>query len=163
MKLSASPFGLFAIFVAVVLAAPFSPSSLLFWLDSIAVRVALIAVLLYVTRMGAIPSLFCFMALAALFLERNRRKVQHAQKALAAMDAIDPAATQRADLTMTPPTTVHPVEFDQPAERETSFLPIREMDTADFEPVGDSVNEKVVLASAYHGGAATVADRFAEY
>ena len=177
MKLYPS-FPIFFVFVAIVLAAPFIPSAALLILDSLVVRVALIAVLLFMTRMGPIPSLFCFMAIAALFLERNRRKVGLAQKALDRLQAMDStskplaevgaAAAQSspagaAGLLQSHANPVAPVEFDRPIPRETGFLPLREMDTATFEPVGESINEKVVLASAYRGGAASVSDRFHEF
>jgi hypothetical protein len=148
----------FSVCVAIVLVAPFLPSALLMMLDHLVVRVVLIAGLLWVTRMGATAALFAFMAVAILLVERNRRKVSLAQKAL---DAMDSEARPAAELSAAFVPAVTTVEFNRPAGTEVGFLPVREMDTAEFEPVADSINEKVVMESVYrHGSASAAAELF---
>lgn len=77
---------------------------------------------------------------------------------------MDPEAKPAAALStaFVAPSTIHPVEFDRPVDTEVGFLPVREMDTAEFEPVADSINEKVVMESVYRHGSATAATEMFE-
>lgn len=147
----------------IVLAAPFLPTQILLSLDYLVIRLLLVTALLYMIRMGTIPALFCFMAVAVLFVERNRRKVSYAQKALDEMDSSKPSTPSPIADAFIAPSTIHPAVFNTPASTETGYLPIREMDTAAFEAVADTINEKVVLESVYRQGSAIRADLFEDF
>jgi hypothetical protein len=141
---------LFLLLIAVIAAAPFLPTRLLLVLDWLVVRILVAVLLLYFVSAGPVAAVFGFMALALLYMERNRRKVQ---VALTKWDALD-AATERlasVEEAHRPQTTVRVAPFDTPDAGETEYAPQEDepMDISVFEPVAPSQNEKVVLASAY--------------
>ena len=84
----------FVVLMGIVVSAPYLPTSLLLWLDHLVIRIAVIVVLLYTMNLGYSVGLFVFLAIAILFLERNRRKVEVALQALDAMEVpVHPQAT----------------------------------------------------------------------
>lgn len=151
----------------VVLGAPYLPTMPLMLLDHLVIRLAAVMVLLFLIRMGPTAGIFGLIAIAVLYMERNRRKVDHA---LAKLDAMDPETPQPAKLeeALAPQTTVPVKPFDTPDEEEFSFVPkdIHDDTCSDmnFEPVAPSINEKAVLSSAYpsRGSASAAADFYEE-
>jgi hypothetical protein len=79
------------------------------------------------------------------------------------MDSSKPSMPSPIAAAFTAPSTIHPAVFDTPSSTETGYLPIREMDTAAFEAVADTINEKVVLESVYRQGSAIRADLFEDF
>lgn len=150
---------LFVALIAVIVAAPFLPTGLLLLLDWLIVRVAAAVFLLYMVSVGPIPAVFGFVALALLYMERNRRKVQGGLIKWDALDAESrPLATVKE--AHAAQTTVRVAPFDTPDEKEVGYEPVpgaedEPLDVtvfeteSSFEPVAPSLNEKVVLASAY--------------
>ena len=151
----------FAILMAVVLSAPYLPTPLLMWMDNLAIRIAVIGLLLYTMNMGYSIGLFVFLAVAVLFLERNRRKVEVALKALDAMEvpAKPQATVEEAEQAQT---TVPVRPFDVPDTEEVAYLPQAEHASAEFEPVAPSLNQKSVLSSIYPTGSASASQHFYE-
>ena len=76
----------FVVLTALVLLAPFLPSGLLILLDNLIVRLGMIAALLYCIHIGPTVGIFGLIAISALYLERNRRKVGIALEKLDAME-----------------------------------------------------------------------------
>ena len=141
---------LFVLLILVIAAAPFFPTRLLLVLDWLVVRIIVAVLLLYFVSVGPIVAVFGFIALALLYMERNRRKVQGGLKKWDALDT-KLASVEEAHRAQT---TVKVAPFDTPDGSETEYTPLEEeaMDVSMFEPVAPSQNEKVVLASAYPVG-----------
>jgi hypothetical protein len=143
----------FVVLILVILAAPFLPTNLLLLLDNIVVRITFVVLLLFMMNQGPTVGLFCFMAIALLFLERNRRKVEVALQKLDSMEVprMPQATVEEASR---PQQTVPVQEFDVPEQDEMSFLP-QEDALSEFEPVAPSMNQKAVLSSIYSDGSAS--------
>ncbi len=140
----------FVVLTALVLLAPFLPSGLLILLDNLFVRLAMIAVLLYCIHVGPTVAIFGLVAIASLYLERNRRKVGLALEKLDAMEVPHaPQATVKE--ASTPQKTVPVREFDIPAPTESVYVPEDNGSDQDsnFEPVAPSINQKAVLSTIY--------------
>jgi hypothetical protein len=148
-------FHYFVVLIILILATPFLPSRLLFLLDNLLVRIAMVALLLYFIRIGPTVAIFGFIAISVLYLERNRRKVSNALKKLDAMDVHRPqqATVEEAS---TPQKTVPVQPFDTPVMDETSYLPEGDGSEHDmnFEAVAPSINQKAVLSTIYRGDGA---------
>lgn len=155
----------FLVLAILFLGAPFFPTSALQTLDLFVVRVGIVILLLFLIRMGPTAGIFGLMAVAALYVERNRRKVSEALKRL---DAMDPETPPPAliQTVLAPQTTVPVKSFDKPEEEEFVFAP--EDDTCDitnFEPVAPTINQKGVLTTVYplnsgEGSASSAAELF---
>ena len=141
---------LFVLLILVIAAAPFFPTRLLLTLDWLIVRIIVAVLLLYFVSVGPIVAVFGFIALALLYMERNRRKVQGGLKKWDALDT-KLASVEEAHRAQT---TVKVAPFDTPDGSETEYTPLEEdtMDISMFDPVAPSQNEKVVLASSYPVG-----------
>jgi hypothetical protein len=129
-----------------IMTAPFVPASILFLLDHIVIRILIVCLLVYVVRFGPTVSIFVVMALAGLFLERNRRKVGEALDKLDAMEVPKFADIHEAYKKTMP---VDVPAFDVPVPKEVDFMPHETCDTDAFEPVDVSINQKAVLRSIY--------------
>jgi hypothetical protein len=141
----------FLVLSILFLGAPFFPTQFLHLLDLLVVRVALVILLLFLIRLGPTAGIFGLMAIAALYVERNRRKVSQALKKL---DAMDPETQPPAliETVLAPQTTVPVKSFDAPNEEEYSFAPEDDScDITNFEPVAPTINQKGVLTTIYHG------------
>jgi hypothetical protein len=150
----------FVVLILVILAAPFVPTSLLLFLDNLVVRIAVVILLLFMMNQGPTVGLFCFMTIALLFLERNRRKVEDALRKL---DAMEPPRMPQATVeeASRPQQTVPVPEFDAPEQDEMPFLP-QEDALSEFEPVAPSMNQKAVLSSIYSDGSASATQHIYE-
>lgn len=134
------------ILAILILSTPFLPSGLLLLLDNVAVRLAMVALLLYFIHIGPTVGIFGLIAIAILYLERNRRKVGMALEKLDAMEVPRaPQATVEEAATSQKTVPVRP--FDTPAPVESTYVPDEE-DT-NFEAVAPSINQKAVLNSIY--------------
>lgn len=142
----------FILLILLIAVAPFLPTRPLLILDWLVVRILAVLLLLYAVSLGPIIAVFGFMALAILYMERNRRKIQNG---LQKWDAMDTANTKLATVEEAhrAQTTVRVAPFDIPDEAETDYAPQEEpMDISVFEPVAPSQNEKVVLSTSYPVG-----------
>lgn len=148
---------LLVVLILVIVSAPFLPTYLLLTLDWLVIRVAAAVFLLYAVSAGPMTAVFGFAALALLYMERNRRKVQGG---LTKWDALDAETQPLASVkeAHAPQKTVRVAPFDTPHEKETEYEPMDADEPLDisvfetessFEPVAPSLNEKVVMASAY--------------
>ena len=140
----------FVVLTALVLLAPFLPSGLLILLDNLIVRLGMIAALLYCIHIGPTVGIFGLIAISALYLERNRRKVGLALEKLDAMEVPNaPQATVKE--ASTPQKTVPVRQFDIPAPTESVYVPEDNGYNQDdnFEAIAPSINQKAVLSTIY--------------
>lgn len=157
---------LFFLQVLVVVVAPFLPTETLLLLDSILVRIIMAALLLYFTSVGPVTAVFGFAAIALLYMERNRRKVQGGLKKWDELEAVSGKAVGApVEEAHRAQTTVRVAPMEAPHGEETPYEPLERgdggdggnggdggeepMDVSMFDPVAPTQNEKVVLASAY--------------
>lgn len=138
----------FAALTIIILFSQFLPTGLLLLLDNIVIRVAIVLGLLYLITIGPTAGIFGLMAVAIMYLERNKRKVSIAAKKLDAMDWERPTQATVEEASK-PQTTVPVNEFDKPQEEESYYIPSDSCDTDNFEPVAPTINEKAVLATIY--------------
>ena len=140
----------FVVLTALVLLAPFLPSGLLILLDNLIVRLGMIAALLYCIHIGPTVGIFGLIAIASIYLERNRRKVGLALEKLDAMEVPHaPQATVKE--AGTPQKTVPVRQFDIPAPTESVYVPEDNGSNQDdnFEAIAPSINQKAVLSTIY--------------
>ena len=137
----------FIVLTVIILFSQFLPTGILLYLDNFLVRIVVVFSLLYLISKGPTAGILGLMAIAIIYLERNKRKVEIAAKKLDLMDwsrenhaTIEEATT--AQLTI-------PVnDFDKKTEENTYYIPENKTcDISDFEPVGPSINEKAVLST----------------
>jgi hypothetical protein len=138
----------FIVLTIIILFSQFLPTGLLLLLDSFVVRILLVLALLYLISIGPTAGIFGLMAIAVMYLERNRRKVVIAAKKLDMMDWEQPKQATVEEASK-PQTTVPVNEFDKPEEEESDFFPQDTCETDNFEPVAPTINEKAVLSTVY--------------
>lgn len=145
--------------VLVILVAPFLPSNVLLLLDALPVRILLAVGLLYFTSVGPVAAVFGFVAIALLYMERNRRKVQGGLKKWEELEAVSGKATGApVEEAHRAQATVRVAPMEMPKGEETPYEPMgvdrgddgeEPMDVSQFDPVAPTQNEKVVMASSY--------------
>jgi len=151
----------FAVLAAVILLSQFAPTQLLLLLDHLVIRIVVVLLLLYLMRVGPTAGIFGLMAIAILYLERNRRKVAEAILKIDRMDSnyMKQATVEEASQ---PQTTVPVAAFDLPESFEMDFLPTEASDSAFFEPVAETINQKAVLSTIYPSGSGSAAESLYE-
>jgi hypothetical protein len=138
----------FIVLTVIILFSQFLPTGLLLLLDNVIVRIGVVLALLYLITLGPTAGIFGLMAIAVIYLERNKRKVVVAAKKLDEMDWDRPKQATVEEASK-PQTTVPVNEFDKPNEEESDFFPDETCDSGNFEPVAPTINEKAVLATIY--------------
>ena len=138
----------FIVLTVIILFSQFLPTGLLLLLDNFVVRIGVVLALLYLITLGPTAGIFGLIAIAIMYLERNKRKVVVAAKKLDDMDWDRPKQATVEEASK-PQTTVPVNEFDKPNEEESDFFPDETCDSGNFEPVAPTINEKAVLASIY--------------
>jgi len=136
----------FIICTIIILGSSFLPTRILFLLDNIIVRIALVLFVLYVINIGSTAAILVFMTIAVLYLERNRRKVTAALKKLDKMEIPKYASIEEAYKKTAP---IDIPEFDVAQPSESDFIPTETGESHNFEPVDISINEKSVLSTIY--------------
>jgi hypothetical protein len=149
------------VLILIILSSPFLPTSLLLWLDTLVIRMAMVVLLLGMMMMGPTVGIIGLMTIAILYLERNRRKVEVALQQLDRLDSNPPNAYATVSEGSTPQQTVQVRSFDMPSYEQSDYLPLHEEDSV-FEPVSPSINQKEVLASVYRGGDASPSQLYEE-
>lgn len=138
----------FIVLTVIILFTQFLPTDLLLLLDNFLVRILVVLLLLYLISLGPTAGILGLMAIATMYLERNKRKVVVAAKKLDEMDWNRPQQATVEEASK-PQTTVPVNEFDKPDEEESDFFPDETCDSGNFEPVAPTINEKAVLSSIY--------------
>ena len=133
--------GLLAVSFVLFIGAPYFPSFLYTYsFTNVLVPFLLLCALLISTAYSMTGSIGLLLAIAALFVEYRNRVLQ--------VTKID-TPTYEQQLAPAPdlvPNEIHP-EFKKPSGTRVSFRPAEDSGDNQFEPVGDSVNEKRVMAS----------------
>ncbi len=138
----------FIVLTVIILFSQFLPTELLLLLDNFLVRILLVLALLYLISIGPTAGILGLMAIATMYLERNKRKVVVAAKKLDEMDWTRPEQATVEEASK-PQTTVPVNEFDKPNDEESDFFPDETCDSGNFEPVAPTINEKAVLSTIY--------------
>jgi hypothetical protein len=121
-------------------------------MDWLIIRVLSVMILLSLLSMGPFVGIFGFVAIALLYIERNRRKVQQGIKRWDDLDTT-PRNYATIEEASQPQKTVPVLPFDEPREVMTEYAPEDDtMDISVFEPVAPSLNERAVLSSSYPVG-----------
>ena len=138
----------FIVLTVIILFSQFLPTGLLLLLDNFLIRILVVLLLLYLITLGPTAGILGLMAVAVMYLERNRRKVVVAAKKLDLIDWQKPeyATVEEA---AKPQTTVPVNEFDKKTDEQSYYIPDETCDITNFEPVGPSINEKEVLSTIY--------------
>ena len=138
----------FIVLTVIILFTQFLPTGLLLLLDNFLIRILVVLLLLYLISLGPTAGILGLMAIATMYLERNKRKVVVAAKKLDEMDWNLPKQATVKEASK-PQTTVPVNEFDKPNEEESDFFPVETCDSGNFEPVAPTINEKAVLSTIY--------------
>lgn len=138
----------FIVLTVIILFSQFLPTGLLLLLDNIIVRIAIVLGLLYLISLGPTAGILGLVAIAVMFLERNRRKVVVAAKKIDKMD-FDRPEQATVEEESEPQKTVPVNEFDIPDDKEFDYMPHETCNSGDFEPVAPTINEKAVLSTIY--------------
>lgn len=138
----------FSVLTVVILFTPFLPTGLLLLLDNFIVRILIVLALLYLISLGPTAGILGLIAVAVIYLERNRRKVSVIAKKIDEMDWSMPEQATVEEASQ-PQTTVPVNEFDTPQDEETDYFSKETCDSGDFEPVAPTINEKAVLSTIY--------------
>lgn len=138
----------FVVLTVIILFSQFLPTGLLLLLDNILVRILIVLALLYLISIGPTAGILGLMAVAVMYLERNRRKVVVAAKKIDLMDVNRPEQATVEEASK-PQTTVPVNDFDKPEEEEFDYMPHETCDSDNFEPVAPTINEKSVLSTIY--------------
>jgi hypothetical protein len=138
----------FIVLTVIILFSQFLPTGLLLLLDNFVVRIGVVLALLYLITLGPTAGIFGLMAIAIMYLERNKRKVVVAAKKLDAMDWEQPKQATVEEASK-PQTTVPVNDFDKPNDEESDFFPTETCDSDNFEPVAPTINGKAVLSTIY--------------
>ena len=138
----------FIVLTVIILFSQFLPTGLLLLLDNVIVRILIVLALLYLISLGPTAGILGFMAVAVIYLERNRRKVSVAVNKLNKMDWSESKQATVEEASQ-PQKTVPVNDFDKPQEEEFDYMPHETCKSGNFEPVAPSINEKVVLSTIY--------------
>jgi len=139
----------------VAFASPVIPASVLRLLDNIVVNIVIVVGLLFAITQGPLIGIIAMMAIAMLYMERNRTKVAAARfKFNEIQEASDPAQ-MTVEQEGQPQETVAVREFKQAGPSEAIYLPGKNVGDDDFEAVLDSpnLNHKKVLKPVPNGAA----------
>ena len=139
--------------VIVAFAAPVIPPMALKLLDNIVVNIAIVLGLLFAITHGPLIGVAALMAIALLYMERNRIKVSDARtKFNEIQEASDPAEST-VEEEGKPQETVAVREFRQPRASESIYLPGPRVGNDEFEAVlgAPELNEKKALTPVPNG------------
>jgi hypothetical protein len=141
----------FVLLSITVLLSQLIPPSILLLCDNIFIRIIMVLFLLYLSNVGPTVAIFGLVAIAIIYLERNRYKVIETAKSIDIMDTTSrPATIKEASI---PQTTISVTPFDKPDSKDTDFIPEdinndgSEDNTAPYSE--SSINTKTVLSSIY--------------
>lgn len=163
MKLAVSPIIIVSLLVFVL--ASWVPAPVLKVLVGNPIGVfVLLAISVVTVRYNVIDGTAVFLACGALFLENRKRTLSRIENTTGDNGSGTRVSTQATVESLSVPAEdlvegeVHP-EHDTPSEDESSFNPKGDNGSNKFEPVDDTINEKVP-PETLSGSAGSMADRF---
>lgn len=132
--------------VALFLIVPFLQSNMLTnFIDSLLGRAALILFVLYAIRLGPLPGVFAFLAVASIFTERNRYRIFMAQKGIISRGSVQTLG--QVDMPHSVPAPLHPGVKQEPWLKYDTMGSILEGDGWNGPVDGESEDGKQVLES----------------
>lgn len=135
--------------IFIFLTIPFMNGSGLYsFVDSLVGRVILVGLVLYAITVGPLPGIFAFLAVAAVFTERNRKQIGIAQNAIITRGSVQTLG--QVDMPHSQPAPANKPVKDTPwlsYDPQGSFLEGGDSDVWQALPSGESEDEKHVLDS----------------
>ena len=133
----------------IIVAIPYIPTSFLTILDLLPIRLIVVLGLLWAISKGAIIGIFAFTLIAALYLERNRRKIENARVKFTEIVDVNTPVQMTIEEEGVPQKVVPVQEFDTPENRIMYYMPKPgcAANSNDFTPLpkSQSLNDKVVF------------------
>ena len=139
--------------VAVAFAAPALPGSILQLLDNVVVNIVLVLGLLFAITISPLLGIMALMAIAMLYMERNRIKVARARTKFNDIQEASDPAEMTVEQEGKPQETVFVQEFKRARASESIYLPGPKVGDDDFEAVlgAPDLNDKRVLPTTELG------------
>jgi hypothetical protein len=156
-NLSAYKKELYSLIVLLIItfAAPVLPQPVLHLLDNVLINIVLVLGILFAVTQGPVVGIIALMAVAMLYMERNRTKVERARTKFSEIqEASDPAEMTVAQEGQ-PQDNVTVREFTRARASEAIYLPGPKVGDDDFEAVlgAPELNHKKVLTPVPNGAA----------
>jgi hypothetical protein len=120
---------------------PYIPREIIVMTDMLAVRIVLLAVLIYSAYVSPLIAITTFIVIALVFVERNKVKMNRLQAAMSQSTPESPAIAE----IQTPETAPAQPAFLQPEVDSHPFMPQDDSGSDSFSPVAESMNEKQPL------------------
>jgi len=140
-RLKKSEMAILILHLIIFIITPHLPRNILILTDTIIVRVALLAILLYSVYLGPVTGIATFIVIAFLFIERNRIKMKH-------LETIMSQSTPESEAIMsieTPATAPEQPLFEIPEVESHPFMPQSDSGDDSFAPVAETINAKQPL------------------
>jgi hypothetical protein len=120
---------------------PYIPREIIVLSDMLAVRIALLAILIYSAYISPLIAITTFIVIALLFVERNKIKMNRLQAAMSQSTPESPAIAE----IQSPETAPEQPAFLEPEVDSYPFMPQDDSGSDAFSPVAESLNEKLPL------------------
>jgi hypothetical protein len=135
--------------------APVLPKPILQLLDNVLVNIVLILIVLVAITQGSLLGIMALMAVAMLYMERNRTKVAAARNKFSEIQEASDPAQMTVEQEGQPQDTVTVREFARARASEAIYLPGPKVGDDDFEAVlgAPELNHKKVLTPVPNGAA----------
>jgi hypothetical protein len=127
---------------------PFLPWHVLMLTDYIFVRLFLLLFFIITINISPQAGMLSLAAIAFLFIERNKRKVQHLKQVMQPSTSESPAIQS----IQTPDTAPEQPPFDTPVEKNISFSPQEDSGDNTFYPVAKTIDQKQILKTESSDG-----------
>jgi hypothetical protein len=120
---------------------PYLPRGLLLLVDTIIVRILLLAILISSAYVSPLNAIATFIVIALLFIERNKVKMQQLQEIMSQSTPDSPAIQE----IQTPETAPEQPEFQSASIESHPFMPQDDSGDNSFYPVAETLNQKQPL------------------
>ncbi len=122
------------------------PDSLIFLTDNVIIRIISIIFIVYITKMNYIYGIFAFIAVLAIYIERNKRKWIDVKHRVSSSSINEPEIPQMSvEEASIPQQTVNVLPFADADDALVQFLPYGETGENNFNAVAPTINNKIVL------------------
>jgi hypothetical protein len=139
---------------------PYLPRGLLLLVDTIIVRIILLAILISSAYVSPLNAIATFIVIALLFIERNKVKMQHLQEIMSQSTPDSPAIQD----IQTPETAPEQPEFQSASIESHPFMPQDDSGDNSFYPVAETLNQKQPLPTeASHDGSQKAIEQLFEW
>jgi hypothetical protein len=133
----------------IIVAVPYIPTIFLSIFDLLIIRLVVVLGLLWAISRGPVIGIFAFTLIAVLYLERNRRKIEHARVKFTEIVDVNTPVQMTIEEEGVPQKVVPVQEYDTPENRIMYYMPKPgcAANSNDFvpPPKSQSLNDKVVF------------------